>query len=80
MDEYDETGLGPEVKQYFRKIMNSFAAGLLWMLVIGTAGFFFKLAIIRENIRWYNFLFYGFFLLTLAALVLFFYKTWRNKV
>ena len=78
MDEYDESGMGPEVKRYFRKIMNSFGAGLLWMLVTGTAGFYFKLAIIRDNIRWYNLFFYGFFLLTLAAVIFYFYKIWRK--
>ena len=78
MDEYDESGMGPEVTQYFKKIMNSFAAGLLWLTVMGTAGFFFKLAIIRGELRWYNLAFYCFFLLTLAAVILFFYKLWRK--
>jgi hypothetical protein len=79
MDEYDETGMGPEVKIYFRKIMNSFGAGLLWMLVIGTAGFFFKLAIIQDAVRWYNLVFYACFFVSLAALLLFFYKIWRKN-
>ncbi|MDB5207147.1 MAG: hypothetical protein JWR72_2222 [Flavisolibacter sp.] len=79
MDEYDESGMGPEVTGYFRKIMNSFGAGLLWLIVMGTAGFFFKLAIIRDAVRWYNLVFYNVFLLTLSALILYFYKTWRKK-
>ncbi|HZH64046.1 MAG TPA: hypothetical protein VEY10_04075 [Flavisolibacter sp.] len=78
MDEYDESGMGPEVTRYFKKIMNSFGAGLLWLMVMGTAGFFFKLAIIRDGIRWYNLVFYGFFLLTLTAVILFFYRVWRK--
>jgi hypothetical protein len=42
MDEYN-TGMDPEVKQYFRKIVKSFTAGLIWMIAVSTAGIFFRL-------------------------------------
>jgi NADH:ubiquinone oxidoreductase subunit 3 (subunit A) len=78
MDEYN-TGMDPEVKRYFRKIMKTFSVGLLWMMVTGTAGFFFGLAIIRDGLRWYNLVFYFFFLLTLAAMIFYFYKIWGKN-
>ncbi len=78
MDEYS-TGMDPEVKSYFKKIMKTFSVGLLWMMVVGTAGFFFGLAIIRGSLRWYNIVFYSLFLLTLFAIILFFYKVWRKN-
>lgn len=79
MDEYSSSGMDPEVKRYFRKILNSFAVGLLWLMSMGIAGLFFKLAIVKNNVRWYNIVFYGVFLSTLALLILFFYRVWRKK-
>ena len=78
MDEYN-TGMDPEVKHYFRKIIKSFAAGALWLLTIGTMAFFFGLAVVRVELRWYNTAFYIFVLLTLALLLWFFYRVWRKR-
>lgn len=78
MDEYNQ-GMDPQVKIYFKKIMNSFAVGLLWMLVAGTLGLFFKLAIINKGWHWYNVLFYLFFFATLTCLLFYFHRIWRKK-
>ena len=78
MDEYN-TGMDPEVKKYFRKILNSFFVGLLWLLGIATAGLFFKLGMVRNGITWYNLFFYFLFLLSLIVLIRYFYKVWNNK-
>jgi membrane protein DedA with SNARE-associated domain len=80
MANYDEENMGmdPEVKRYFRKIMSSFSTGLLWMLITSTAGFYFDLAIIHEEVRWYNLAFYLFFLVTLVLFVWYLYKTWKD--
>lgn len=77
MDEYNQ-GWDPEIKQYFRKIANTFSLGALWLLLIATLGFAFKLAIVKESLRWYNLVFYGVFVLTLLLLLRFFYRTWRK--
>lgn len=78
MDEYNQ-GWDPEVKEYFQKIMNSFAMGALWLLLIGLSGFAFKLAIIKDGVRWYNLVYYGVFLLSLSLLLLFYYRVWRKN-
>ena len=78
MDEYN-TGMDPEVKKYFRKIMNSFSVGLIWMMTIATAGLFFRLGEIRNGIKWYNIFFYALFLLSFLALIFYFYKVWNKK-
>ncbi|HET7899141.1 MAG TPA: hypothetical protein VFL47_15750 [Flavisolibacter sp.] len=78
MDEYNQ-GWDPEVKRYFRKIMNSFGMGALWLLVISTSGIAFRLAIIENGVRWYNFVFYGVFVVSLVLLLWFFYRVWRKK-
>jgi hypothetical protein len=76
MDEYDH-GMDPELKRYFRKIMNSFSFGLIWLMTMAIAGFYFKLGIIRDGIFWYNILFFVFALISFVALIAYFYKTWR---
>lgn len=78
MDEYNR-GMDPEVRQYFRKIMNSFSMGILWLLSMATAGLFFDLAIIHNGVKWYNIVFYGLVLVSFMGLVYYFYKTWGKK-
>lgn len=77
MDEYN-TGMDPEIKAYFRKIMKSFAVGGLWLVVIGNMAFAFGLAVVRVELRWYNTAFYLFFLVSLSLLLWFFYRVWRK--
>jgi hypothetical protein len=77
MDEYN-SGMDPEMKKYFRKIINSFSYALLWLLAMATAGLFFGLGIIQEGIQWYNVVFYLVFFGSLFALLRYFYKTWKN--
>ncbi len=66
------------VKKYFRKILNSFAMGLLWMLSAATAGLYFKLALVGDGVQWPNVLFYLLFALSFAALVWYYYKLWKS--
>jgi FtsH-binding integral membrane protein len=65
-------------KKYFRKIMNSFALGLLWMLATVTAGFYFRLAYVGAALRWQNAVFYLLFLCSFAALLWYLYRTWKH--
>lgn len=73
-----QNGFDPEVKRYFRKIINSFSFSLLWLMGIVTAGLFFKLAIVSEGVRWYHFIFYGLVLVTFVLLIRYLYRVWRN--
>jgi hypothetical protein len=73
-----ETGWDPLVKKYFRKIMNSFALGLLWMLAVMTAGLYFKLGFVAEGVRWYNLVFYVFFAGSFGSLLWYYYRTWKD--
>jgi len=74
----EESGWDPEVKRYFRKIMNSFALGLLWMLTSVTVGLYFGLAIVGPHLQWYNTAFYIFFVGSFAGLLWCYYKMWRH--
>lgn len=77
MDEY-ERGMDPEVKKYFRKIVNSFAAGLLWLMTVATAGIFFRLGMTYDGIAWYTILFYILSLITLLFLLRHLYRIWSR--
>lgn len=76
MDEYNY-GIDPAVRVYFKKIIRSFIAGLLWMISMVISGLYFKAAVIEDGIQWYNVVFYIVFLVSLVWLVRFFYKCWR---
>jgi hypothetical protein len=75
----EETGMDPEVRRYFRKIMNSFAFGLLWMLTLSTVGLYMGLAYVGDRVRWHNIAFYIFCILSFAALLRYYYKTWKGN-
>ena len=77
MDEYDHQGMDPELRRYFRKIMNSFSWGLMWMIAVATAGIFFKLAFPVSGMEWPNYAFYIIAVLTFALLIRYFYRTWK---
>jgi hypothetical protein len=71
-------GFEPEVKKYFLKILYSFSYGLLWLTLNVVGGIYWEHAIIRGGISLYNVAFYAFFLASLAALLYYYYRTWRN--
>ena len=77
MDEYNQ-GMEPAVRMYFKKILRSFMAGLVWMITMVIGGIYFKAAVIENGIRWYNILFYLLFLVSLIWLIRFLYKCWKT--
>ena len=78
MDEYN-TGMDPEVKRYFRKIISSLSYGLMWLMAVVTAGIFFHLAEISGGVMWYNLVFYGLALITFLLLLRCLYRVWGGK-
>jgi membrane protein DedA with SNARE-associated domain len=73
-----EQGWDPEVKRYFRKIISSFSAGLLWMMSNVTLGLYFGLAYRRDISFIYIILFYLYLLVSLLLLLRYFYRIWRK--
>jgi hypothetical protein len=76
MDEYS-SGMDPEIKKLFKKILNSFSWGALWLVGIATLGIFFQLGFVTGGIRWYNILFYLVSITSLLMLVRYYYKVWK---
>ena len=77
MDEYN-SGMDPEVKKYFQKIINSFSLALLWLLIVSTAGLYFGLAVVRHGLQWYHIVYYLLSLASLVLLIRYFYRTWKQ--
>ncbi|MFL5810726.1 MAG: hypothetical protein ACJ749_14485 [Flavisolibacter sp.] len=78
MDEYN-SGMDPEVKKYFRRIIKSFSAGLIWLIVITTAGIFFKLGELGNGAKVENIIFYVVFAISFLWLMWYYYKIWKDK-
>ncbi len=76
MDEYN-SGMDPEMKRYFRKILSSFSWGAMWLISISTLGIFFQLGFVAEGLKWYNILFYVILIGSLALLLRYYYRMWR---
>jgi hypothetical protein len=69
--------MDPDVRKYFKRILNSFMIGFLWMFTISTLGLYFKLALFDHTVRWYNILFYSLFVVSFLALLWYYYKSWK---
>ena len=73
-----EQGWDPDVKKHFRKILNSISYGLIWMIASATAGLYYELGYSNGKPVIYTIIFYVFMLGTLALLVRYLYKTWKD--
>lgn len=73
------SSMEPEAKLFLKKILLSVFLGLFWLLANMTIGIYFGLMIIDEKITAGNIFFYLFLLISLAALIWFYYKTWKKK-
>jgi hypothetical protein len=71
-----ERGWDPEVKKYFKKVINSLCIGLLWMMAMVTLGLYFGWAS-GEKSTIYVILFYVILGVTLGLLLRYYYKTWK---
>jgi hypothetical protein len=78
MDEYNQ-GWDPEVKRYFRKIMNTFGVGAIWLLFMATLGLFLRMGYVRNGFDVFNIVFYVLFLISFPLLLWYFYRVWRRK-
>ena len=78
MDEYN-SGMDPEVKIYFRKIISSLIVGVLWLIFVLGLGFFFDLGSIGKTIDVFNIVYYSLALISFFFLIRFYIKTWSRK-
>lgn len=78
MDEYN-TGMDPEMRRFFQKIMATVGAGLLWFMLMATMGLYFRMGYFVNGLDVYNGIFYFVLLASLVLLIRFFFAVWRKK-
>jgi len=71
-------GLDPEVTKYFRKIVRSLFAFLLWLFINVTAGIYFELAYGKNFSSFVHVLFFIWLVISLVFLLWYLYKVWNN--
>jgi len=71
-------GMDPEVARYFRKILRSLFAGLMWLFANVTAGIYFQLAYSESYSSLVHILFFVWLVLSLALLLWYLYKVWSK--
>jgi hypothetical protein len=74
-----EQGWDPEIKRFFRKIINSLSYGLLWLIAVVTAGIYFKLGMREDKPLIVVILFYACAVASLLVLLRYYYKIWKEN-
>jgi hypothetical protein len=67
----------PDIKNFLSKIMASVSMALLWLLINTTIGIGFNYAFFENKPSAGNYIFYGWLLLSLFLLILYFRKKWK---
>lgn len=73
-----EQGWDPEIKSFFKKIMNSISITLLWLMIMATSGLYFGLAFSNGKPAIYTVIFYIVLTGSFAWLVVYLYRTWNK--
>jgi hypothetical protein len=71
-------GMEPDVRKYLSKILYSLFFGLLWLYSNAMIGIYFEYGIIEGKPSLANLLFYIWLAGTLAALLRYYYHTWKK--
>jgi len=69
-------GMDPEIAKYFKKILNSLFAGLMWMFLNITAGIYLGLAYSTDYPAFVHVIFYVWLVVSFALLLWYFYRVW----
>ena len=68
--------MDPEVTKYFRKILRSLFAFLLWLFINVVGGIYFQLAYSENYSSFVHVLFFVWLVLSLLLLLWYLYKAW----
>ena len=71
-----EQGWDPEVTKYFKKILNTIAFGILWLMAALTTGLYFGWAFHPEIL--YSVLFYSGLSISLVLLIRYYFRIWKK--
>ena len=69
--------MDPEMLRFFKKIMNSFFLGFMWIFGVAAFGLFYKWGYIESTATWQNILFYALSFISFLLLIWYYYKSWK---
>jgi ABC-type glycerol-3-phosphate transport system permease component len=70
----------PDVTRYFKRILLTLTAGLIWMLLQVLSGIMTGYAFTENGFTWRNGVYYLGCLLSLGALIYYLYRIWRKPL
>jgi ABC-type uncharacterized transport system permease subunit len=70
----------PEIRAFLIRIVQTISMGILWLLLNMTFGIYFSLAFFEGHPTIGNYIYYVFFLISLAALIFYFIKKWKHHL
>jgi len=73
------SNIEPEVKDFLQRIVWSIFIGIIWLFINVTAGIFAGWFFFYDTPTIGNYIFYTWFIISLAAMLYFFYRTWRKR-
>jgi ABC-type maltose transport system permease subunit len=72
--------VGPGVKEYLMRIVNTLSIGLIWMALNSTFGIMYDYAFIHGRVTAGNIIFYSWFLLSLVAFLWWVIRLWSKPI
>ncbi|MEO6220217.1 MAG: hypothetical protein ABIO81_07300 [Ginsengibacter sp.] len=66
-----------ETRNFLARIATSISVGLLWLLINSTIGIAYNFAFFEDKPHIGNYIFYGWFLVSLIWLIFYYRKTWK---
>ncbi|MEP6950716.1 MAG: hypothetical protein ABI863_15630 [Ginsengibacter sp.] len=67
----------PDIKNFLSKVLSSFSISLLWLLINSTVGIAFNYGFFENKPSLGNYIFYGWFLVSLYFLIVYLIKKWK---
>ena len=74
------SGIEPETRDFLKRIIQTVSMGMLFLLVHMTVGIYFNWAFFEGSPSIGNIVYYIIFLITLTALIYYFYRLWKGHV
>jgi len=71
-------GMEPDTRKYLLKVLHSLGYGSLWLALNVLGGLYWGYGIINGKLTIYNILFFAWFVLSLTALLYYYYRTWMK--
>jgi prepilin-type processing-associated H-X9-DG protein len=70
----------PKIIRYLKRIIKTLSIGLIWMIINARLGISSNYAFVDGNIKTSNIVFYIWFVISLAAMIFYLYKLWKDDL